>query len=57
MVDWRWRKHRRKATGTDGRYNYHTDSYAATTPVGFEPSRAEPIGLASRRLNHSAKVS
>ena len=28
-----------------------------TTPVGFEPTRAEPIGLAGRRLNHSAKVS
>ena len=28
-----------------------------TTPEGFEPSRAEPIGLAGRRLNHSAKVS
>ena len=30
---------------------------AKTTPEGFEPSRAEPIGLAGRRLNHSAKVS
>ena len=28
-----------------------------TTPEGFEPSRAEPTGLAGRRLNHSAKVS
>jgi hypothetical protein len=28
-----------------------------STPVGFEPTRAEPIGLAGRRLNHSAKVS
>ena len=27
------------------------------TPVGFEPTRADPIGLAGRRLNHSAKVS
>ena len=27
------------------------------TPAGFEPARAEPIGLAGRRLNHSAKVS
>ena len=27
------------------------------TPVGFEPTRAEPTGLAGRRLNHSAKVS
>ena len=27
------------------------------TPVGFEPTRGEPIGLAGRRLNRSAKVS
>ena len=27
------------------------------TPAGFEPARVEPIGLAGRRLNHSAKVS
>ena len=27
------------------------------TPVGFEPTRGDPIGLAGRRLNHSAKVS
>ena len=27
------------------------------TPVGFEPTRADPIGLAGRRLNRSAKVS
>ena len=27
------------------------------TPTGFEPVRAEPNGLAGRRLNHSAKVS
>ena len=25
--------------------------------MGFEPTRAEPNGLAGRRLNHSAKVS
>ena len=25
--------------------------------MGFEPTRAEPIGLAGQRLNHSAKVS
>ena len=42
---------------TDGRRNYCTHTYAAKTPVGFETSRAEPIGLASRRLNHLAKVS
>ena len=28
-----------------------------TTPVGFEPTRGNPIGLAGRRLNCSAKVS
>ena len=28
-----------------------------TTPVGFEPTRGDPIGLAGRRLSHSAKVS
>ena len=27
------------------------------TPVGFEPARGDPIGLAGRRLNRSAKVS
>lgn len=30
---------------------------AQSTPVGFEPTRGDPIGLAGRRLNHSAKVS
>ena len=28
-----------------------------TTPMGFEPTRAEHIGLAVQRLNHSATVS
>jgi hypothetical protein len=28
-----------------------------TTPVGLEPTRGDPIGLAGRRLNRSAKVS
>ena len=28
-----------------------------TTPVGFEPTRGDPISLAGRRLNRSAKVS
>ena len=28
-----------------------------TTPVGFEPTRGDHIGLAGRRLSHSAKVS
>ena len=27
------------------------------TPVGFEPTRGDPIGLAGRHLNRSAKVS
>jgi hypothetical protein len=30
---------------------------AKSTPVGFEPTRGDPIGLAGRRLNRSAKVS
>ena len=34
----------------------HLDS-DMSTPVGFEPTRAEPIGLAGRRLSRSAKVS
>ena len=28
-----------------------------STPVGFEHTRGDPIGLAGRRLSHSAKVS
>ena len=28
----------------------------SATPVGFQPARGDPIGLASRRFNHSAKV-
>ena len=31
--------------------------WGTATPVGFEPTRGDPIGLAGRRLNHSAKVS
>ena len=30
---------------------------AKSTPVGFEPTRGDPIGLAGRRLGRSAKVS
>ena len=30
---------------------------AQATPVGFEPTRGDPIGLAGRRLSRSAKVS
>ena len=29
----------------------------AATPVGFKPTRGDPIGLAGRRLSRSAKVS
>ena len=32
-------------------------SLIRSTPVGFEPTRGDPIGLAGRRLNRSAKVS
>ena len=35
----------------------HSQSLQQTTPVGFEPTRGDPIGLAGRRLSHSAKVS
>ena len=38
----------------------HKYRYARTckpTPVGFEPTRGDPIGLAGRRLNQSAKLS
>ena len=35
----------------------HSQSLQQTTPVGFEPTRGDPIGLAGRRLNRSAKVS
>ena len=31
--------------------------WGKTTPVGFEPARGDPIGLAGRRLSRSAKVS
>ena len=34
-----------------------TPIFKKTTPVGFEPTRGDPIGLAGRRLNRSAKVS
>ena len=32
-------------------------THETSTPVGFEPTRGDPIGLAGRRLSHSAKVS
>ena len=35
----------------------HRDEANKSTPVGFEPTRGDPIGLAGRRLNRSAKVS
>ena len=31
--------------------------WGKATPVGFEPTRGDPIGLAGRHLNRSAKVS
>ena len=34
-----------------------TGAAGKSTPVGFEPTRGDPIGLAGRRLNRSAKVS
>ena len=39
------------------RHNQLSEKKIKTTPVGFEPTRGDPIGLAGRRLNHSAKVS
>ena len=30
---------------------------AQATPVGFEPTRGDPMGLAGQRLKRSAKVS
>ena len=33
------------------------DAESKSTPVGFEPTRGDPIGLAGRRLSRSAKVS
>lgn len=35
----------------------HIAFQKSATPAGFEPARGDPIGLAGRRLNHSAKVS
>ena len=35
----------------------HCTLWNKTTPVGFEPTRGDPIGLAGRRLSRSAKVS
>ena len=32
-------------------------THEQSTPVGFKPTRGDPIGLAGRRLSHSAKVS
>ena len=36
---------------------WNDNSTTETTPVGFEPTQGDPIGLAGRRLNRSAKVS
>ena len=65
----RVRTHRRGATLKRNNSNHnlfhaHRGRKPATlvyeikaTPVGFEPTRGDPIGLAGRRLNRSAKVS
>ena len=34
-----------------------SSKHSKSTPVGFEPTRGDPIGLAGRRLSRSAKVS
>ena len=47
----------RGAGREDTRCSCSPRSFFAATPVGFEPTRGHPIGLASRRLSHSAKVS
>ena len=41
----------------DTSFFFFTHPDKNSTPVGFEPTRAEPTGLAGRRLNHSAKAS
>ena len=38
-------------------HRFHKQARQNTTPVGLEPTRGDPIGLAGRRLNRSAKVS
>ena len=46
--------------GAVGFEPYHRETRQTrqkTTPVGFEPTRGDPIGLAGQRLNRSAKVS
>ena len=47
-----YHRHQGGLEGISARY-----SIIKSTPVGFEPTRAEPIGFAGRRLNRSAKVS
>ena len=37
--------------------NQHKNNKLTSTRMGFEPTRAEPIGLAVQRLNHSATSS
>ena len=37
--------------------NMEKSKIMKTTPVGFEPTRAEPNGFLVHRLNHSATVS
>ena len=38
-------------------YTTAAGTVGKATPVGFEPTRGDPIGLAGRRISHSAKVS
>ena len=38
-------------------YTTAAGTVGKATPVGFEPTRGDPIRLAGRRLNRSAKVS
>ena len=40
-----------------GRDSFRCTLRKHSTPMGFDPTRAEHIGLAGRRLNHSATVS
>ena len=46
----------KRNTGGQG-LRYPSWVWCKTTPVVFEPTRGDPIGLAGRRLNRSAKVS
>lgn len=43
--------------GPGGHASWLSRQHDKSTPVGFEPTRGDPIGLAGRRLSRSAKVS